>query len=92
MNWIFTITILLILLGGGLLIVLIVDENDKKFTKYFLFLLVLTGIIITGYGIILHSTNQVWFDNWKGPAEGWQLILTGVLLTVCSGCLYIKNK
>jgi hypothetical protein len=92
MNWIFTIIIFVILFGGGLLIVLKIDENDKRFTTYSLFLLVIAGIVIALYGVRLHSTNQVIFSTGKGPVAGWQLIATGVTLSIISGWFAFKNK
>lgn len=91
MNWLFTIIICVILIGGGLLIVLIKNENDKNFTKYFLWLFALTGLVVIVYGAILQATNQVIFSTGKGPVEGWQLIITGVGLSFISSLVAIKK-
>jgi len=80
------------MVGGGLLIVLKIDENDKYFSKYFLLLFALTGIVIAIFGAILQTTHQVFFSTGRGPVEGWQLIATGLALTIVSAWLVIKKK
>jgi hypothetical protein len=91
MNLFFTILLLVLGVGGSLFIVKKVDENDNKFTPYFLLLFSVIGVVMAIWGVILHLNYPYTYSTGRGPISGWQLIVLGTFLSLFCGFCAVKE-
>ena len=85
MKIVFYISIITISLGGSLYLLLRYNEYDKKLTEEFFKLFVLLGLCISFWGAyFLYSGETIWV-TFKGPVNGAQFIVVGLLITFFSG-------